>query len=297
MYHNPVLLKESIEGLKIEPDGTYVDATYGGGGHAAGLLKKLRNGKLLAFDQDEDAKANIIDDERLIFVNHNFRYLKNFSKYYKLIPVDGILADLGLSSHQIDTYERGFSIRSSGRLDLRMNRNQEKTAGFVLNEYSEEDLKRIIYDYAELKNAASIASRIVTARKKKAILGFDDLRSAISSFAPAGRENRFYARLLQALRIEINDEIGALKEFLEQSLEVLKKGGRLVIISYHSLEDRPVKNFMKYGNFSGQIKKDFYGKVSTSFRMINKKPLTPSDEEIKNNNRARSAKLRIAEKL
>ena len=297
MYHQPVLLTESIESLNIRPDGIYVDATYGGGGHSQEILKRLgKSGKLLGFDRDEDALANKIDDDRVILINHNYRFLKNFLTYYNALPVDGILADLGVSSHQFDVAGRGFSIRLSGELDMRMNRRQNLTAARVLNEYEEERLAKVFRDYGELTNGHSIAARIVKARSEKSIATFDDLRTVLSRFAHPGRENKFWARVLQALRIEINNELDALKEMLEQALQVLKPGGRLVVISYHSLEDRLVKHFMKTGNFEGIAQKDFFGNVHSPFKMITKKPVVPGSEEISTNSRSRSARLRVAEK-
>ncbi len=297
MYHQPVLLTESIESLNIRPDGIYVDATYGGGGHSQEILKRLgKSGKLLGFDRDEDALANKIDDDRVILINHNYRFLKNFLTYYNALPVDGILADLGVSSHQFDVAGRGFSIRLSGELDMRMNRRQNLTAARVLNEYEEERLAKVFRDYGELTNGHSIAARIVKARSEKSIATFDDLRTVLSRFAHPGRENKFWARVFQALRIEINNELDALKEMLEQALQVLKPGGRLVVISYHSLEDRLVKHFMKTGNFEGIAQKDFFGNVHSPFKMITKKPVVPGSEEISTNSRSRSARLRVAEK-
>lgn len=296
MYHNPVLLNQCIEGLNIQPNGIYVDVTYGGGGHSREMLKNMRNGKLIGFDQDKDAIANIIDDKRLTLVNHNFRFLKNFLKYHGALPVDGILADLGVSSHQFDVAERGFSLRFPGKLDLRMNRNQKLTAAVVLNEYDQDQLTSIFRNYGELPNAWSITSAIIKFRSGRQLINFEDLRQALSHFPTPGRENKFFAKVLQALRIEINQELEALKEFLLQVPGVLKEGGRLVVISYHSLEDRLVKNFTRSGNFEGQLEKDFFGNVETPFQLINKKPIVPDENEISKNNRARSAKLRIAEK-
>ncbi len=297
MYHKPVLLKKSIEGLNIRSGGIYVDVTYGGGGHSQEILKQLTQGRLIGFDRDQDALTNKIDDERLILINHNFRFLKNFLKYYGALPVDGILADLGVSSHQFDVAERGFSLRFPGKLDLRMNRNQEVTAAMLLNEYDRDKLVNIFRQYGDLSNAGSITSAIIKFRSGKRLVNFEDLRQALSHFATPGRENKFYAKVLQALRIEINQELEALKEFLEQASEVLKAGGRLVVISYHSLEDRLVKNFFRSGNFEGIVEKDFFGNVKTPFKIITKKPIVPNKEEISKNNRSRSAKLRIAEKL
>ena len=296
-YHQPVLLRESIKGLGIRPGGIYVDATFGGGGHSKAILENLENGRLLAFDQDEDALNNVLDDEHFILINHNFRYLKNFLKYHNALPVDGILADLGVSSHQFDESERGFSIRFDGPLDLRMNRRQKLDAKQVLNNYPEEKLQQILKDYGELTNARAIASAVVKSRSNKPLNTFEDLRESLRHLEPKGKENKFYAKVMQALRIEINQELEVLKEFLLQTAEVLKSGGRLVVISYHSLEDRLVKNFVKSGNFEGRVEKDFYGNPKLFFEAINKKPIVPAEDEIKDNSRARSAKLRIAEKI
>ncbi len=294
MYHQAVLLRESIEGLNIVPGGTYIDLTYGGGGHAKAILEKLGEGRLIAFDQDSDAISNKVADERLILVEHNFRYLKNFLKYYDALPVDGILADLGVSSHQFDVAERGFSMRFSDMLDMRMNRKQTKTATVVLNDYSAEDLARIFKSYGEVQHAGALSRSIEKYRKSHKISAFADLKNAIGHFARRGKENQFFAQVMQALRIEINEELEALKEMLEQTAEVLREDGRLVVISYHSLEDRLVKNFIRSGNFDGKLQKDFYGNVIRPFGEITKKPITPSAEELSENNRSRSAKLRIA---
>ncbi len=297
MYHNPVMLHETIQGLAIKPGGNYVDATYGGGGHSAAILPELDHGRLIAFDQDSDAMANKINDERLILINHNFRYLKNFLKYHDALPVDGILADLGVSSHQFDVAERGFSLRFPGRLDLRMNRKQGKTAQNVLNEYSLDDLTKVFREYGEINNARAISVAIVKARETKPLVQFEDLQAVLLHYAPVAKEIKFFAKILQALRIEINEELDALKEFLIQAAEALKPGGRLVVLSYHSLEDRLVKNFIRSGNFEGTVEQDFYGNVKTAFTAINKKPLVPQEKELEQNSRSRSAKLRIAEKL
>lgn len=296
MYHDPVLLKESIEGLQIKSDGIYVDVTYGGGGHSKEILKHLKEGSLIAFDQDQDALSNKVEDERLILINQNFRYMKNFLKLYKAFPVDGILADLGVSSHQFDVAERGFSVRFEGELDLRMNQRKSLTAAHVVNEYSTKDLRNIFFRYGELKNASKISQSIESYRSNTPINTTAQLKEALMSCAPRNMENKFFARVFQALRIEVNDEMEALNDFLSQTPEMLKPGGRLVVISYHSLEDRPVKNFMKSGNFEGIMHKDFYGNVESPFEVITRKPIIPAEEEINRNNRARSAKLRIAEK-
>jgi len=297
MYHKPVLLQESIEGLAIKPDGIYVDGTYGGGGHSEEILVRIPNGRLIAFDQDEDALVNKTEDERLILINHNFRYLKNFLKYYNLVPVDGILVDLGVSSHQFDSNTRGFSMRHDADLDMRMNRKQTKTAKMILNESPENELKNIFWLYGELDEAPAIVSAIIRKRSAQAISTFQHLEQTIGHLAPRGQENKFFARVLQALRIEINQEIEALKDFLLQTADVLKTGGRLVIISYHSLEDRIAKNFIRSGNFEGIVEKDFFGNEKRIFKAVNKKPIVPSSREVEENSRSRSAKLRIAEKI
>ena len=298
MYHEPVLLKESIEGLNLQKGGIYVDATYGGGGHSEAILKQLgKEGSLIAFDQDRDAIKNKAEDERLILINQNFRFMRNFLKLYKAVPVNGILADLGVSSYQIDNPERGFSLRFDGELDLRMNQKKSLTAKQIVNEYSTKRLKEIFFTYGELRNATKIANSIESTRTKEEIQTTKQLQKATGNCAPRGLENKFYAKLFQALRIEVNDELGALKDLLKQSVDLLGSGGRLVIISYHSLEDRLVKNFIKAGNFEGKIEKDFYGIPQVQFKLINKKPIVANEEEIKRNNRARSAKLRIAEKI
>lgn len=297
MYHQPVMLNETIEGLAIKQGGIYVDVTYGGGGHSAVILEKLVGGRLIAFDQDMDAMANKIDDQRLTLINHNFRFLKNFLKYHDAMPVDGILADLGVSSHQFDVADRGFSLRFPGKLDLRMNRQQGKTAQHVLNEYPLDDLVKIFREYGELNSAWAIGNAIVKAREIKPLVRFEDLQAVLMRFAPVAKDIKFFAKILQALRIEINEELEALKEFLTQAAGVLKPGGRLVVMSYHSLEDRLVKNFIKTGNFEGTVEQDFYGNVKSTFNVITRKPLVPQEKELELNSRSRSAKLRIAEKL
>jgi len=296
MYHQPVMLSQCIEGLEIDPNGIYVDVTYGGGGHSRAILEKLDKGRLLAFDQDQDAMANKIDDQRLTLINHNFKYLKQFLKYYNALPVDGILADLGVSSHQFDRPERGFSIRFGGELDLRMNRRQKISAQTIVNDYSAEELAALFRNYGELSGSRAIAAAIVKARNNGRIKFFEELKQAIGHFAQKNQENKFFAKVMQALRIEVNQELEALKEMLLQTTEVLKTGGRLVVISYHSLEDRLVKNFIKTGNFEGEVEKDFFGNKSTNFISLSSKPIIPSQEEIELNSRSRSAKLRIAEK-
>ena len=295
-YHNPVLLKECIDGLNINPEGVYVDVTFGGGGHSREILKQLTTGKLYAFDQDDDAVKNSIDDDRFVLIKQNFRYLKNFLKMYDTLPIDGLLADLGVSSHQFDEAERGFSIRFDARLDMRMDQNAKQTAAEVLNTYSEEDLKRIFRLYGEVENAGYLASIIFHNRKDKQIVTVNDLKTMIVKCVKRGRENQYYAQVFQALRIEVNKELDVLQDLLMQSLEVLKPGGRLVVISYHSLEDRLVKNIMRSGKFEGDVEKDFYGNPLTPFTQITRKPIVPSEKENEENSRARSAKLRIAEK-
>ena len=295
-YHNPVLLKECIEGLSINPAGIYVDVTFGGGGHSREILKHLTTGKLYAFDQDDDAVKNKIDDERFVLIKQNFRYLKNFLKMYNALPIDGLLADLGVSSHQFDEAERGFSIRFNAKLDMRMDQNGKQTAADVLNTYSEEELKRIFKLYGEVDNAGYLASIIFHNRKDKHIDTVNDLKVMITKCVKKGRENQYYAQVFQALRIEVNKELDVLQELLTQSIEVLKPGGRLVVISYHSLEDRLVKNIMRSGKFEGDVEKDFYGNQLTPFKQITRKPIVPSAEENEINSRARSGKLRIAEK-
>jgi 16S rRNA (cytosine1402-N4)-methyltransferase len=295
-YHDPVLLKECIDGLSIDPAGIYVDVTFGGGGHSREILKHLTTGKLYAFDQDEDAKKNRIDDPRFVLIRQNFRFLKNFLKMYNAIPVNGILADLGVSSHQFDEAERGFSTRFNAKLDMRMDQKAKLTAEEVLNDFSEEELKRIFKLYGEVDNAGRLAYTIVHERKEKRIETGDDLKAAITRCVKKGRENQYYAQVFQALRIEVNKELEVLQELLLQSMEVLKPGGRLVVISYHSLEDRLVKNIMRSGKFEGEVDKDFYGNQLTPFVQITRKPVVPTEEENERNSRARSAKLRIAEK-
>jgi 16S rRNA (cytosine1402-N4)-methyltransferase len=296
-YHVPVMLKECIDGLNIDPDGTYVDVTFGGGGHSREILKHLGpKGRLIAFDQDADAQRNIIDDERFVFVDQNFRYLKNFCRLHGAIPVNGILADLGVSSHQFDEADRGFSIRFDAELDMRMNQLGELTAKDVVNNYPVADLHRIFGIYGEIQNAKSLAETIATARLNGSIVTIADLKNAISNRIPKGKENKYLAQVFQALRIEVNQELEALKDFLMQSAEVLGVGGRLVVMSYHSLEDRLVKNFIAKGKFSGEVEKDLYGNDNKPLDAVSRGAITASAEEITNNNRARSAKLRIAVK-
>lgn len=297
VYHIPALLDESIEGLNIRPEGTYIDVTFGGGGHSAEILKRLTTGKLIAFDQDEDARRNIPDDKRLLFLNQNFRFLKNNLKYNGINSADGLIADLGVSFHQFDEPERGFTFRQEGPLDMRMNKNSIVSAADLLNNSGEFVLADIFYNYGELTNSRRIAKEIVAARSVKPLKSVSDIMASIGKLAPFRQEHKFYARVFQALRIAVNHEIDSLREMLEQALSMLNNGGRLVVITYHSLEDRVVKNFMRTGNFEGVEKKDFYGNPETPFRIITKRGITPGDAEIANNNRSRSARLRIAEKI
>jgi len=298
MYHNPVLLKESIEGLLIQQSGIYVDVTYGGGGHSHEILNNLgEDGKLYAFDQDEDAIKNELEDERLTLIHQNFRHLKNFLKLYNAYPVDGILADLGVSSHQIDVPERGFSTRFDGDLDARMDQNQLKSAKEVINTYNENELKLVFQNYGEIANSGKLARTIVEQRVNGEINTTAQLKKAISNCIPPNFDHKYLAVVFQALRIEVNEELESLKEFLLQTVQALKPGGRLVVISYHSLEDRLVKNFIKSGNFKGELEKDFFGNIISPFKQISRKPITPDDAELKINNRSRSAKLRIAERI
>lgn len=296
-YHNPVLLQSSVDYLVTNPDGTYVDVTYGGGGHSREILSRLGSGRLIAFDQDSDAQANLVEDERFTFVPSNFKNLSRFLKYHHAYPVDGILADLGVSSHQFDTPERGFSYREDGVLDMRMNTNAGKSAQDIVNQYDEQALSQIFYRYGELSDGRTLARRIVKAREERPIRTTQELVEALKPSLPRGRENKSLSRIFQALRIEVNQEMEALEAFLTQTVESLKIGGRLVVISYHSLEDRMVKNFMRAGNFSGEVEKDFYGNPQTPFKLITRKALVPDGEEINLNPRARSAKLRVAEKI
>lgn len=298
MYHNPVLLHQSILGLNIIPGGVYIDATFGGGGHSRAILEQLGDeGILFAFDQDQDALANVPDDERFTLISQNFRYLKNFLRLHNLTQVDGILADLGVSSHQFDKGERGFSTRFDAPLDMRMSQLQQLDAATIINTYPEQKLLEILRNYGELKNAYKITKAIVTAREVDTIKSTGQLNSIIEKCIPPQSKNKFLAMVFQALRIEVNDEMGALHDMLLQATDLLRPGGRLVVISYHSLEDRPVKNLIKTGNFEGKLNKDFYGNPIVPFKSITRKPIVPDEEEIAENSRARSAKLRIAEKL
>ena len=296
-YHNPVLLHESVDGLNIKHDGVYVDVTFGGGGHSKEILKRLGDeGRLFAFDQDEDALQNAIDDGRFQLINQNFRYLKQFLKFYGIRKVDGILADFGVSSHQFDEAERGFSIRFNADLDMRMNRNNELSAYEVVNTYSQEDLASVLYQYGELRNARAMAKTIEASRSDAPIRTTDELKAALAGFLPKMKENKILAQIYQAIRIEVNQEIEVLKEFLLQVPDMLEKGGRLSMISYHSLEDRLVKRFIRAGRFEGEPEKDFYGNIDVPLKKVGGL-IVPSAEEIAKNNRARSAKLRIAERI
>jgi 16S rRNA (cytosine1402-N4)-methyltransferase len=297
-YHNPVLLKEAVDGLQIKEDGIYVDVTFGGGGHSAEILNRFKKGKLIAFDQDRDALANVGADPRMVLLPYNFRHLAEQLNANKVNEVDGILADLGVSSHQFDVAERGFSIRFNAELDMRMNQSQQLTAKDILNTYPEQELVRVFQEYGELPSSKRMAAEIVKGRQEKLFTTSDELKNTVSRFAPFKKENTFYAQLFQALRIEVNDELSALKELLLQAVQMLKKGGRLVVISYHSLEDRLVKNFLNSGNFAGEIHKDFFGQpVGLVFKSITRKPIVPGVKEVEMNPRSRSAKMRIAERL
>ncbi|TXN36913.1 16S rRNA (cytosine(1402)-N(4))-methyltransferase RsmH [Flagellimonas hymeniacidonis] len=296
-YHNPVLLQESVDGLNIKENGVYVDVTFGGGGHSKEILKRLGvDGRLFAFDQDEDALANAIDDERFQLISQNFQFLKQFLKFYGIRKVDGILADFGVSSHQFDEAERGFSIRFNADLDMRMNRSNELSAYQVINSYSQQDLASVLFQYGELRNANAMAKTIVETRLETPIKTTDQLKEVLKRFLPKMKENKILAQIYQAIRIEVNQEIAVLKDFLLQAPEVLKEGGRLSLISYHSLEDRLVKRFIRAGRFEGEAEKDFYGNINVPLRKVGGL-ITPSAEEISRNNRARSAKLRIAERI
>jgi 16S rRNA (cytosine1402-N4)-methyltransferase len=296
-YHNPVLLHASVDGLNIKSDGIYVDVTFGGGGHSREILNRLGpNGKLFAFDQDEDAIANVLEDDRFVLITENFRYLKRFLRFHGIQKADGILADLGVSSHQFDVAERGFSTRFDAELDMRMSQKNDLNAFKVVNEYDADNLKRVFLDYGELKNAPAIARVIIEARENTPIRNTEQLKIVLGRFLPGHKSHKILAQMYQAIRIEVNQEMEVLKEFLEQSLEVLNRGGRLSVISYHSLEDRLVKRYIKNGMFEGEPERDFFGNFSVPFKTIGKL-IVPDTNEIKVNNRARSAKLRIAEKL
>jgi 16S rRNA (cytosine1402-N4)-methyltransferase len=297
-YHIPALLHETIDGLHIRPDGVYVDVTFGGGGHSKEILNHLgKNGKLLGFDQDEEAYNNRPDDERFIFVRSNFRHITNFLKYHGIEQVDGILADLGVSSHHFDSADRGFSFRFDGNLDMRMNKKATLSAEQIINTYSEEKLADLFYNYGELNNARKLASAIAKARTQNKITTINQLLEILQPFFKFEREKKDLAKAFQAIRIEVNDEMGTLKELLTQVPELLKPGGRLAVITYHSLEDRMVKNFIRSGNMEGKLQKDFYGNIEAPLKAINNKPIVPTDDEVQANPRARSAKLRVAEKV
>ena len=296
-YHIPVLLQESIDGLQLKPEGVYVDVIFGGGGHSREILKNLKTGRLIAFDQDPASKADHIHDERFLFVRHNFRYLKNFLRWFGFEQVDGVLADLGVSSHQLDSPGRGFSYREDTELDMRMNTYALESAADVLNNRPEDELKRIFRNYGELPRAAELAAKIVAFRAVHPLATVGHLLEAIEGLMPAERQAKYLSRLFQAIRIEVNQELECLKEMLEQCAEVIRPGGRLVVITYHSLEDRMVKNFIRSGNIRGIIEKDLYGHYACPFRAINRRVIIPDRDEIRRNKRARSAKLRIAERV
>lgn len=297
-YHNPVLLKESVDALVLNPGGFYADATFGGGGHSREILSRLNGeGRLMAFDRDEEAIANAPDDGRLLMVHNNFRFIHNYTLLNCGEGLDGILADLGVSSHQFDTAERGFSFRYSAPLDMRMNVQGSKTAADIVNSYTQEELEKVLKLYGEVDNARRVAQLVTAARAKAPILTTDDLDNAISAALPTFAEHKYLAKVYQALRIEVNEEMRSLEKFLQGAAASLKTGGRLVVITYHSLEDRMVKNFIKAGNIEGVEEKDIYGRGSAPLRAVNRKPILPCEEEIEANTRARSAKLRIAEKV
>ena len=296
-FHLPVLLDSTIDGLNIKPNGIYVDLTYGGGGHSKAILSKLKNGKLFAFDQDADTLSNKIDDNRLTFINQNFKYVKKFLKLYGVEKVDGVLGDLGVSSYHFDKSSRGFSTRFDGDLDMRMNQSQSHTAKNVVNDYGIKDLTLLFKKYGELKNASAISNSIDVFRSKKSISTTNDLKEAVKKNLPNHKSNKVLAKIFQAIRIEVNQELKALEEMLLQLIDIVKSGGRMIIISYHSLEDRIVKNFIKKGKIYGDIEKDIYGNYELPFIAINNKPITPQKDELKINSRSRSAKLRIAERI
>ncbi len=302
-YHKPVLLRESIDGLALRQGGVYVDLTFGGGGHSAEILKKLKGGRLVAFDQDQDSmtEAEKINDKRFLFISGNFRFFRNYLRYYEIYEVDGILADLGVSSHHFDEPERGFSFSMEGPLDMRMNKSSSTTAADVVNGYKPEQLAEVFFRYGELKNSRKLSRAIAETREKQPIKEIQGLVRIVDSCIPERisprQRNKYYAKVFQALRIEINKEVDSLREMLGETLSTLKKGGRLVVISYHSLEDRLVKNFMRAGNVEGKLERDFYGEPKSPFRPVNRKVIVPDESQIKENNRARSARLRIAERV
>ena len=296
-YHNPVMLKECINGLNIKPNGVYVDATFGGGGHSKAILDNLSDGKLYSFDQDLDVNQNLFQDKRFKFIKSNFRYIKKFLKVEGIEKIDGLLADLGVSSHQIDSPKRGFSIRFNEKLDMRMNMEIPKSAVNILNEYSKEKLSEIFRRYGEFSNSNLIADKIIEFRKSNVIVNTNDLIQSLKVLTPSSKKNKFLARVFQAIRIEVNDELSCLIDLLNSCNELLKTNARIVVISYHSLEDRIVKNFIKKGNVEGKLVKDFFGNVKRNFKQLNNKIICPKEEEILNNPRSRSAKLRIAERI
>jgi 16S rRNA (cytosine1402-N4)-methyltransferase len=297
MYHNPVLLEESVKGLNVRRGGTYVDLTFGGGGHSAQILKTMGKGRLIAFDQDADAEGNLPDDERLLFIRGNFRYVKNYLRFHGIRQIDGALADLGVSSHHFDVEERGFSFRTDNTLDMRMNQDAEKTAGDVLNRYEQNDLRNLFYRYGEIRNAGCLANAVCTWRGQQELHTSGQFLDAIRDCIPVKNRQKYLARVFQALRIEVNDELRSLEEMLENITVFLSKGARLVMITYHSLEDRIVKNFFRSGNVEGKTEKDHYGNVLSPLKPVNRNVIIPGEEEIARNPRARSAKLRIAEKI
>lgn len=297
-YHKPSLLQESVDGLSIVADGRYVDVTFGGGGHSKEILERLsENGRLFAFDQDPDAEDNSIEDDRFSLIAQNFSFLKNFVRMYNVIPVDGVLADLGVSFHQFDVPKRGFSFRFEGPLDMRMDQKRKLTAAKVVNTYSADQLETIFKEYGELRNAKQIVQNIDAARSQKKIATVEELKAILKNITPEKIEHKFLAQVFQALRIEVNEELKVIQDLLEQTVEVLKDGGRMSVITYHSLEDRLVKNFFKTGNVQGKVEKDFFGNLIRPMEPINRKPIVPGVDEVKDNNRSRSAKLRIAEKI
>jgi len=296
-YHIPVLLKDCIDGLNIRPDGVYVDVTFGSGGHSRKILEKLSTGRLIAFDRDKDAHSNLIDDDRFFFIHQNYRYLKNFLKFQGIQHIDGLLADLGISSWQIDQAERGFSIRLDGDLDMRMDQGQEITAAYIINSYSAGQLIQLFRQYGEIENAKRLMDEILKERAIQRIGSTEVLKNVMLRVAPGGKENQYLAKAFQALRIEVNEELDALKDLLKHTNDILRPGGRMVIISYHSLEDRLVKNYFRTGNFDGIPVKDFFGHQIAPLRPVNRKAIIPSEAEQRDNPRSRSAKLRIAEKI
>lgn len=298
MYHSPALLEESVEGLAVRANGTYVDVTFGGGGHSKEILKQLgEEGRLFAFDQDPDARNNAIEDKRFVFIQQNFSFLKNYLRMYSALPVDGVLADLGVSFHQFDQAERGFSFRFDGPLDMRMDKARNLTAAKILNSYASDDLLRVFKTYGELRNAKLVVQKILNYRSEKRYSKTSQLKETLAGMVPEKHQHKFLAQVFQALRIEVNDELKVIEDLLSQAEEVLAEGGRLAVITYHSLEDRLVKNYFKSGNVEGRIEKDFFGNIKRGLRPVNRKPIIPGGMEVNQNNRARSAKLRVAEKI